>query len=110
MAWHGPAGTDNNGTARHGQPMARHGMAWPGTNKALVRRVSARHGTNIHGTAQTWHGTARQMHGTTKAWHDTARRGTARHDSKARHGTTRHDMARHGRRESQTNEFDTIFT
>jgi hypothetical protein len=40
-------------------------------------------------------------HGTTNAWHD---------KGMARHGTTRHDMARHGRRESQTDKFDTIFT
>ena len=61
LAWHGHAGTEIRGTARHGK-------GWHG--KGL-----ARHGTG-------WHGKDLARHGTEKPWHGTARKTLARNRGK----------------------------
>ena len=70
----------------------------------MARTSMARH---EHGMARhelSWHGANMARHGTTNAWHD---EGMARHGTARQQGT--YDTARHVRRESHANEFDTIF-
>ena len=100
LAWHGHAGTEIRGTARHGKGwhgkgLARHGTAREGLGTARHGKTLARHGPLApgpmgpwaqgplgpwaHGTA--WHGTvmARPWHGTARPWHVSymARHGTS---------------------------------